>query len=46
MKIRALELDSVKDIQFLPIFIGLDVATEAVSTGKVNYNDEQLNYNS
>lgn len=42
MKIKVLELDSVEDIQFLPIFIGLDVATEAVSTGQLNYDDEQL----
>lgn len=43
MKIKGLELDSVKELQFLPIFIGLDVATDAVSTGQVNYDDEYLN---
>ena len=42
MKIKGLELDSVRDVQFLPIFIGLDVATDALNEGIANYDDEQL----
>lgn len=43
MKIKGLELDSVKELQFLPIFIGLDVATDALNNEIANYDDEQLN---
>ena len=42
MKIKEFEVDSVRDVQFLPIFIGLDVATDALNDGIANYDDEQL----
>ena len=33
----------IKELQFLPIFIGLDVATDALNNEIANYDDEQLN---
>ena len=42
MKIKGLELDSVKELQFLPIFIGLDITTDALNNEIANYDDEPL----